>query len=361
MRVSAGEPKSASRCLLKPSLTLALLAILLSILFALDITVGAYGISVPQVYAALINSLAPVLDVPGNVEFVVVHLRLPEALAALVLGTSLSTAGAVLQLILKNRLASTYTLGVSAAAGFGAALAIVLGFGGYVVQYYVPTITAPYLVVPAAFLSASAATALVYALAYAKGASPNVIILAGVAVMFLFSMGTSLLQYFAGNPDATHAIAMWMLGSLTNVRLEYIPYMALSLVPIAYYLATSVRIDAMGLGDDVAHSLGVDVKRLRLTLMLLSAFQAASVVSFVGIVGFIDLVVPNLSRLLVGNNAARVIAASALMGADLTLASDIVSKILVPPYIVPIGIVLSLIGAPYLLALVIARGDSYGT
>lgn len=187
------------------------------------------------------------------------------------------------------------------------------------------------------------------------------IILAGVAIMFLFSMGTSMLQYFANNPDATYAIAMWMLGNLTNVRLGYIPYMALSIIPIIYYVLVSKRVDAMSLGDEVAHSLGVDVGRLRLTLTLLTAFQAAAVVSFVGVVGFVDLVTPNIARLIVGNDSAKLAITSALMGADLTLVSDIISRSLVPPYIIPIGIILSLIGAPYLLLMVILRGGGYGS
>ncbi|MGB9622508.1 MAG: FecCD family ABC transporter permease [Candidatus Bathyarchaeia archaeon] len=339
--------------------TLALSALLI-LLIGMNVVVGTYKITPLQVYEALINAVYPVFELPHDVTLVVLHLRLPETLAAALLGASLASAGAVLQLVLRNNLASTYTLGVSAAAGFGAALVIVLGFGGYVIKNYLPVVTTPYLVIVSAFVFSSIAAVLIYALAYVKGASPNVIILAGVAVMFLFSMGTSMLQYFAGNPDATHAVAMWMLGNLTNVRLEYIPYMALSIIPIIYYVLMSKRIDAMGLGDDVAHSLGVNVGRLRLSLTLFAAFQAATVISFVGIVGFVDLVTPNIARLIVGRDTAKLTVTSALMGADLTLVADIISKSLVPPYIIPIGIILSMIGAPYLLLMVILRGSGYG-
>jgi iron complex transport system permease protein len=336
------------------------LTLLVPLLFAVDVVTGTYKLPIAWVYEALINAVVPIFKLPTDATLVVLHLRLPEALSAIILGASLASAGAVLQSVLRNYLASTYTLGVSAAAGFGAALAIVLGFGGFVIKYYVPVITSPYLIIPMAFLFSSLAALMVYALAYFKGATPSVIILAGVAAMFMFSMGTSMLQYFAGNPDVTHAIAMWMLGSLENVRLSYLPYMALSLLPIIYYLVVSAKIDALGLGDDVAHSLGVDVRGLRLTLILLTAFQAAAVVSFVGIVGFVDLVIPNVSRLIVGNNNARLITTSTIMGADVTLAADIISRVLVPPYVIPIGIILSLIGAPYLLLMVITRGSRYG-
>ncbi len=241
------------------------------------------------------------------------QIRLPETLASLLLGASLASAGAMLQGILRNPLASTYTLGVSAAAGFGgAAVAILLG-AGYVVRYYLPVITEPYLVIIGAFIAASIAALLVYFLSFIKGASPVTIILAGVAVMFVFSTGTSLIQYFSGNPDVSHAIVMWMLGSVTNVTLNYIPYMSLSLLAIPYYVLISWRLNALNLGDDVAHSLGVNVRNTRLAVMLVTAFQAAAVISFVGLVGFIDLVIPNIMRILIGNDNRYLVPASALM------------------------------------------------
>ncbi len=203
---------------------------------------------------------------------------------------------------------------------------------------------------------------LVYFLSFIKGASPITIILAGVAVMFIFSTGgTSLIQYFSGNPpDVSHAIAMWMLGSVSNVTLNYIPYMALSLLAIPYYVLISWRLNALNLGDDVAHSLGVNVRSTRLTVMLVAAFQAAATVSFVGLVGFVDLVIPNIVRAIIGNDNRYLIPASTLMGADVTVLADVVSKALVPPYVIPIGVVLSMIGAPYLLAIIISRGTQYG-
>ncbi len=151
-------------------------------------------------------------------------------------------------------------------------MAILLG-AGYVIRYYLPVITEPYLVIIGAFIAASLAALLVYFLSFIRGASPVTIILAGVAVMFVFSTGTSLIQYFSGNPDVSHAIVMWMLGSVTNVTLNYIPYMALSLLAIPYYVLISWRLNALNLGDDVAHSLGINVRNTRLAAMLVAAFQ----------------------------------------------------------------------------------------
>ncbi len=235
-------------------------------------------------------------------------------------------------------------------------MAILLG-AGYVIRYYLPMITEPYLVIIGAFIAASLAALLVYFLSFIKGASPITIILAGVAVMFVFSTGTSLIQYFSGNPDVSHAIVMWMLGSVTNVTLNYIPYMALSLLAIPYYVLISWRLNALNLGDDVAHSLGINVRNTRLAAMLAAAFQAAATISFVGLVGFVDLVIPNIARALVGSDNRYLIPASALMGADITVLADVVSKTLIPPYVIPIGVVLSMIGAPpYLLTIIISRG-----
>ncbi|WP_460172685.1 FecCD family ABC transporter permease [Vulcanisaeta sp. JCM 14467] len=327
-------------------------------LVILDMVIGSYRVSPMVVLKALVDGIDPVFNVPHDAYLVVWQLRLPEALASLILGASLASAGAVLQGILRNPLASTYTLGISAAAGFGAAVAILLG-AGYVIRYYLPVITEPYLVVIGAFIAASSAALLVYFLSFIKGASPVTIILAGVAVMFVFSTGTSLIQYLTGNPDVTHAIVMWMLGSVTNVTLNYIPYMALSLLAIPYYVLIAWRLNALNLGDDVAHSLGVNVRNTRLAAMLVSAFQAAAVISFVGLVGFVDLVIPNIARILVGSDNRYLIPTSALVGADVTVLADVISKALIPPYVVPIGIVLSMIGAPYLLAIVISRGTQH--
>ncbi|GGI72061.1 iron ABC transporter permease [Vulcanisaeta souniana JCM 11219] len=328
-------------------------------LMILDMMIGAYGVSPIVVLKAVIDAVDPIFNVPHDTYLVVWQIRLPETLASLILGASLASAGSVLQGILRNPLASTYTLGVSAAAGFGAAVAILLG-AGYVIKYYLPVITRPYLVIIAAFIASSLAALLVYFLSFIKGASPITIILAGVAVMFIFSTGTSLIQYFSGNPDVSHAIAMWMLGSVSNVTLNYIPYMALSLLAIPYYVLISWRLNALNLGDDVAHSLGVNVRSTRLTVMLVAAFQAAATVSFVGLVGFVDLVIPNIVRAIIGNDNRYLIPASTLMGADVTVLADVVSKALVPPYVIPIGVVLSMIGAPYLLAIIISRGTQYG-
>lgn len=331
------------------SAAVVILAALMPAVFMADMLMGAYKVSVTDV----IGALTGLFPVPRNVALVIWQLRVPQALASLILGASLASAGAVLQVILRNPLASTYTLGVSAAAGFGAALAIIMG-AGYVSRYY--SITLPYLVILSAFVMASIASIFVYVLSFIKGASPLSLILAGVAVMFIFSTGTSLLQYLSGNPDATHAVVMWMLGSVANVALSYVPYMALSLLAIPYYLIMGWRLNSLNLGDDVAHSLGVDVKRLRLTTMLVAAFQAAATISFVGLVGFVDLVTPNIARILVGNDVRRVLVVSALMGADITLIADLVSKAAMPPYVLPIGVVLALIGAPYLLGLVLVKG-----
>lgn len=134
-------------------------------MIGVDVVVGTYRITPLQVYEALIDGVYPIFSLPRDITLVVLHLRLPETLAAAILGASLASAGAMLQLVLRNYLASTYTLGVSAAAGFGAALAIVLGFGGYVIKYYLPVVTAPYLVIVSSFIFSSIAASLVYALA----------------------------------------------------------------------------------------------------------------------------------------------------------------------------------------------------
>ncbi len=278
-------------------------------------------------------------------------IRLPVALMALVVGMSLGISGAVMQTILNNPLASCYTLGISAAAGFGAALAIVAGG--------VLPIAVDYAIPANAFLFASLACALVFLMGRLRGMTPEAMVLAGIALLFLFQALLSLLQFVA-SPEALQQIVFWLFGSLTKSTWPKIAIVATTVAAIAPVLLFDAwRLTALKLGDDRARGLGVDVRRLRLRCFVVISLLTGAAVAFVGTIGFIGLVAPHVARMLVGEDQRFLMPMSALCGAALLSAASVASKMLVPGTLFPIGIVTAMIGVPFFVWLVLGVRRSY--
>jgi len=275
---------------------------------------------------------------------IVWRIRMPMGAMALVVGASLGMAGAAMQTILANPLASPFTLGFSAAAGFGAAAAILAGLR-------LPLF--PDLAVPvAAFTGAMVAAVLVRALAALRGMTSEAMVLAGIAVMFLFQAAQSLLQYMA-SPEALQQIVFWLFGSLLKaswftlaVAGTILAAGCLLLLPLAWPLT------ALRLGDERAAALGVDVPALRRRVFLAVTLLTAGAVCFVGVIGFVGLVAPHVARMLVGEDHRFLLPASAMCGAVLLSGASIAAKLVVPGTVVPIGIVTALVGVPALLVLI---------
>ncbi len=308
-----------------------------------DILTGPAFLNVGEVVRALFSPSGA----DPMVRAVVHAIRLPMTTMALIVGASLGLAGAGMQTILGNPLASPYTLGFSAAAGFGAAATILFGFT-------LPLI--PQLTVPAmAFLAAGVACALVYGLAHLRGASSEVMILAGIATLFLFQSMQSLLQYMAA-PEVLQEIVFWLFGSLLKATWFSVAVSGAVLVLGAGLLARDAwRLTALRLGDARAQSLGVNVKALRLRGFGTVSLLTAGAVAFVGTIGFVGLVAPHLARMLVGEDQRIFLPMSALMGALVMCGASIASKLISPGAVVPIGIVTALIGVPFLFALILTR------
>lgn len=282
---------------------------------------------------------------------IVWNIRLPRILAAMVGGLALAVSGAVMQAVLRNPLASPFTLGISQGAGFGAAIAIV-GLGGSAAAGQVHE---AWSVTGLAFVGAMAATVAVLGIARVRGTTPETMVLAGVALGSLFSAGTVLLQYFA---DATQvaAIVFWTFGDLGRASWRDLAVMA------AATLAGSAHVtwhrwdyNALEAGAESARGLGVDVDRIRLVGMFVASFLTAAVVAFVGIIGFIGLVGPHLVRRVVGNDHRLLLPASALAGALLLLAADTLGRTLIAPVVLPVGAITSFLGAPLFIHLLVTR------
>ena len=316
-------------------------AVLLVASFAADLATGPAMLPIPAVLRSLAGlGTDPMLDA------IVRTLRLPIALMAAVVGAALGLSGAVMQTILNNPLASSYTLGISAGAGFGAALAILAGAALPVPEAWAVPL--------ASFAFAGLACGLVAGVGRLRGATPELLVLAGIACLFLFQALLSLLQFLA-SPEALQQIVFWLFGSLLRSTPGKVGIVALVLGAVApVLLADAWRLTALSLGDDRARALGVRVDALRLRAFVAVSLLTGAAVAFVGTIGFVGLVAPHVARMVVGGDQRHLLPASAVFGALLLSAASVVSKLIMPGTVFPIGIVTALIGVPFFAWLVLA-------
>lgn len=316
---------------------LLLLAGLALITAALSLSIGSVPLSPAQVLGALTGRLTG--TVPAQI---VRYVRLPRTLACLAAGAALATSGAVIQGVLANPLAAPNIIGVNSGAGLAAALCCAL----------LPSV--PALVPVLSFLGALAGVLLVLLLAQRTGAARITLVLAGVAVSSMFGAGIDAVLTFV--PEALNGYSDFRIGSLANVSLDRVlPAGGLILAALAAVLWFAKEMDLLLLGADTAQSLGLPVKRIRLTLLTLAAALAGAAVSFAGLLGFVGLLVPHMMRRLVGEDSRTLLLASALGGAALLTGCDLLARVLFAPYELPVGIVLSLLGGPFFLWLLLGQ------
>ncbi len=323
---------------------LGLLTLALLLSFIADVATGPSPFPAREILRGL---LAPAsLDAAQSV--ILWDVRLPYAVMALLVGGSLGLAGAEMQTVLNNPLASPFTLGVAAAATFGASLAIVLGFGVWGLGAHVAI---PLL----AFVFAAATTLLIQLLARTQGATVDTVVLFGIALLFAFEALGWLLQFVADS-DALQQIVFWTMGSLARASW---PKIAVVAVVLGASLAASSRqvwaLTALRGGEEQARSIGVPVERLRLVVLLRVSLLAATALAFVGTIGFVGLVGPHIARLLLGEDHRLFLPGAALAGALMLSLASIASKTLVPGVVLPIGIVTALVGVPLFLLLILGR------
>ncbi len=326
--------------------------ILGTVLLAAWATVQGFAeISLADVGASVLAKLFPghFHTTPFS-DMIVWDMRLHRILMSIGAGAGLGLAGAVVQGILKNPLASPFTLGISSAASFGAALAIVLGVG---------VAAGSWLVIGNAFVFSLLSAFAVFGLARYKGISSETLILAGIAVMYFFSALTSFLQY-AGKSEQVHEVVFWMMGSMGRSSWEAAGMIFLVFaLCFPYLLVSSWDLNAIGAGDETAASLGVNVEKKRIVCMMLSSLLTASVICFTGTIGFIDLVSPHIAGMVVGKDHRFLLPGSALIGALLLLAADTVSRLIFSPAILPVGIMTSFVGVPFFIYLFIKQRNTF--
>ena len=314
--------------------------------FLLDIVTGPSSLSAGD---AIRGILAPG-GLSRSATVIIWDVRLPQALMAVLVGIALSLAGAEMQTILNNSLASPFTLGLSSAATFGAALAIILGIG-------IPGVPQTWIVSANAFALAFATAMLLQLLARLRGSGGETLVLFGIALFFTFNALIAIMQFIASE-QALQQLVFWTLGSLTRSNQEKIWILLVviaCILPLSF--ASSWQLTALRLGSDRARSFGVDVVRLRFFSLLRVSVLTGTAVAFVGTIAFIGLVGPHIARLLIGEDHRFFLPGSALAGALVMSLASCLSKTIVPGIILPIGLVTSLIGVPFFLALVLLRRE----
>ncbi|AJY45598.1 FecCD family ABC transporter permease [Martelella endophytica] len=320
------------------------LTVLLCLSFAVDLAWGPARYGLGEVVAALFNPSS----VSPQVRTVVWDIRMPVAVMAIVVGAALSVAGAQMQTILANPLASPFTLGISAAASFGAALGIVTSIA------LVP-VAAGMLVPVNAFIVALAATLFIHFVSQLRGVSVQTVVLLGIALVFSFNALLAFLQYLASE-QALSAVVFWTMGSLTKATWPKIwVTLAVLVLALPLFARNAWALTAIRLGEDKAASFGINVRRIRLETMLIISLLSAVPVSFVGTIGFVGLVGPHIARMILGEDQRFFLPGSILSGALLLSVTSIVSKSIVPGVVFPIGIITALVGVPFFFSLIISN------
>jgi iron complex transport system permease protein len=326
------------------------LLFLLTLLVFLSISHGSINISFLDVMRLLFQK-------DSEEAYIVWEIRLPRTIGAILTGASLGVSGAVMQNVLRNPLASPFTLGISHGAAFGAAFAIiVLGAGktfnvgpvGFSILQGVP-------VVFSAFCGALLTVLIILGLSLLRSLSPQAIILAGVALSSLFTSATMFLQYFSDEVRVASTV-FWTFGDVGKAGWQEIKVMALTFcISFALLWLNRWNYNAMLWGDETAKNLGTNPKVLRIFSLLICALLTAVPTAFLGIIGFVGLISPHIIRLLIGNDYTLLIPYSAMAGAGLLLASDLLARTILSPIVLPVGIITSFIGAPVFLSLLLRR------
>ena len=310
------------------------LLLLMAALSLVAVSVGSAGYSLGEILRAVFSGEE------STIKVIIFTLRLPRLLLALLIGASLSASGALLQSVMRNPLADPGTIGVSAGAGT-AATTILLLF---------PHLTNSVPIF--AFGGAALACALIYTLAWKGGVDPVRIILSGVAY-------NSLLQLL--NSDSLEGVLAFMNGSLSGRSWQQVKVLAVYAgIGLVLSFACIKSANTLQLGDEMAKSLGVKVSLSRVCLSAVSAFLAAATVSVAGMIGFVGLVVPHISRILVGSDYKAMLPTSVLLGADILLVADTVGRTIVPGMEIPVGIVMAVTGGPFFLYMLRKKGSVRG-
>ena len=292
---------------------------------------------------------------------IIVNERFPRTLLCLFTGIALAAAGTVMQGLLRNPLVSPFTLGVSTAASFGAAITIVFGsslFGAWFYDswsfYGIKITIENFLLIIFSFLFGMFSILLVLKVAR-KDASRSTLVLSGVVISYLFQAGISFSKYVSDD-EALREISNWLMGGMWNATWSAIIILApIVIVCVIYLEKLSLDINNLSAGDDIARNVGVDVEKLRKKGLIVSTLVTSVCVAFTGVIGFIGLMAPHMCRMVIGNDSRYVLPASTLLGASILMFSDVIARKIVAPEQLPVGIILYVIGGVFFIWMVTRR------
>lgn len=329
-------------------LLLSIASILLVVCYA---TSGPSDGNLSTVVQALLSIGSTVEGEHAAIYKIILHLRLPRLVAAVVAGFGLSSAGVCMQGITRNPLVSPFTIGISSAAAFGASIAIVFGSGFWAGE--TGTIVA-------AFVCALLCAALVFVLALPSGVSATSVILVGTAFSYLFGAGTSAIEYFADQHKLADVVA-WSFGSFNAITWREVGFMSVPVfICTGLLFGFSKQLSTMATGDDeVGKALGLRPNFIRVMVGLLSVLSTASIVSFVGVIGFVGIITPHIARIVIGEDYRFLIPYSGMFGAILLMTADTIGKTLLQPVVIPVGIVVSVLGVPLFINLLLTQRKGY--
>ncbi len=322
---------------------------LIVLIFSISLAFGPVKMNIPDVWQSIINIIK--YGPETGHERIIYYLRMPRVLGAFAIGIGLSIAGAVFQAIIRNPLVDPYITGVSSGAGFGAVMAMTSGIA-------VTAISINYFVPVAAFVGGLVAFSFTFMIAEGSGGRAINYVLGGVIVGMGFGSLTTILMILSD--DQVHRILMFLFGSFTGITwaklwIIIIPILVMSAVVLFYAREFNVVL----LGDEQARQLGLNVKRFKISMLVLASLLTSFCVAFVGIIGFVGLIVPHTARMIVGGDHRLLLPASMVIGAIIMAVADLIAKLAYVPVELPVGAIMTLIGVPFFAYLLMRRGKEY--
>ena len=341
---------SYRRYTVRKTVIIALILISIIVICGIALTLGGRDIGFSEAYGIIWNHLFGEIPAAGTSEFfddyAIWNVRLPRILVGIICGAGLAVGGAAMQSAVKNPLADPYTTGISSGAVFGVSIAIVLGFS-------LTNTIGMYGFVLNAFIFGLIPAAVIVIISKFAHCSPATIILAGVAMSYLFQAASTLLLV-GTSAEKLEEVYHWQVGTLENVNWDYVPIMLVfNFVGGIILFIMSRKLNLLTTDDASAQSLGINPEYLRTIVLVIISLMTASIVGFVGIIGFVGLVSPHIMRLIIGADNRYLIPASALFGAAFLLLADLISRLIIYPGSIAVGVIMSFVGAPIFLLLII--------
>ena len=340
--------KAFNSSLMMKYLFIAACAVVIIIVTSIAITVGAVDIGFIEVYEIIWDHLTG--NITSDYDYIVFDMRLPRVVAGIIGGAGLAICGVIMQSVLKNPLADPYTTGVSSGASFGATIAMTVGITAALGSQSSVILAFVFSLVP---------TVVIAMMSRFSNASPTTVIMAGIGIMYIFNAMTTVMMLWADS-SALNQIFYWQTGSLALIDgWVSIPVMFIVVtIGIILSMLISGKLNVLATGDDSAKALGINADRMRLLCLILTGIVSAAVVSFTGLIGFVGLVTPHIVRMFIGADNRYLVPACAFFGAALMLVADVVGRVIIYPSALPVGVVMSFLGGPIFLWMVLRRSGS---